>query len=475
MECIKTQQRINRSQWLLNQPVTEVMLKLTLPMLPAIMAILGLDLFDAFLVGQLGTESLAALSFTIPVTSILFALAIGLSIGTSSVLSFSLGKGDHHKARKLVTDSLIMASILALIIGVIGVLTIEPLFAFLGANYALIPESFHLGPRPDIMPIISDYMQLRYLGFVFMLLPILSNSIMRATGDTPFAGKLMLCWALVTALLDSLLMLSNPTSSSLSDIGLGHLIADITFSIFSIITLYKREKLLELKKPEIKRFMSNCHCVLRIGLPAMGMSLFTPIALALVTNWVAFYGREAIAVFGVMTRLESLALFLPMALSTSLPTFVGQNFGGGLIERVKEGIKKSLALTMIVQIIIYLLLVMLAGPLAELFATSPQVSHMITQLLYFLPLSYAGQGIVILVTSACNAIHHPKSALLLSSIRMFVLFVPAAYIGAYFNGLDGIYIGLMLANLLIGIIAFSWVNYFFKSSRPANFSGLKTY
>ncbi len=471
MECVKVKQRKSRSQWLLNQPIHSILLRLTGPMLPAIFAVLGLDLFDTYLVSKLGTESLAALSFTIPVTASLFALTIGLAIGTSAVLSYSLGKGDHHKAQRLTTDSLLIACLIVIIISLVGFITIEPLFKLLGANYALIPESFHMGPRPDIMPLLTDYMQLRYIGFVLMLIPILSNAIMRATGDTIFAGRLMFSWAIFTALLDYTLMNTPGLESSLINIGWGHLLADALFSLISLVFLHKREKLLELQLPNKADFLANCRQILHIALPAAGMSLLTPIALGIVTSWVAFYGREAIAAFGVILRIESLALFLPMALSTSLPIFVGQNFGAGCTERSLSAIKKCVGLTLLAQLLVYLLLIATAFPLAELFSQSQGVVNMIVNLLWYVPLGYIGQGVVILVVSSLNAMHRPKAALMLTILRMFVLFVPGAYIGIYIAGLNGLFIGLMVANLLVGILAYYWIKHIFT---PKSYQKLST-
>jgi len=171
---------------------------------------------------------------------------------------------------------------------------------------------------------------------------------------------------------------------------------------------------------------------------------------------------ETVAAFGVMTRIESLALFIPMVLSTSLPIFVGQNFGAGCISRSLDAIKKSLLLTLVVQLLIYLLLSIIARPIALLFSQSEEVIGMITFLLYLLPLGYAGKGIAILVGSSLNAIHRPKSALLLTVVMMFILYVPCAYIGAYLHGLTGLFIGLMLANLLMGVVAYIWMLNNFK-------------
>jgi len=463
MDCVKAQQRKERSKWLLNEPISQVLLRLSAPMFPAIIAIMALDLYDALLVSRLGTESLAGLSFTIPITSSLFALAIGLSIGTASILSRSLGKGEHHKTKRITTDSLLITSFFGIAIGIIGWMTIKPLFILLGVNYALIPESFHLGPKPDILPLVTEYMQWRYLGFVFMLVPIMCNSVMRATGASLFAGRLMFYWAAFTALIDSYLMLVVDGTPSLASIGLGHFIADICFSFVGVIFLLKHEKLIELKPPRMTELYSSCREIVRVGLPAAGMSLLVPIALVIVTSWVAFYGREPIAAFGVVLRIESLALFVPMVLSTTLPIFVGQNFAAGCITRTWDAIKICIQITLISQLVIYLLLLLSADWLASLFSDSLAVKTMITDLLWYLPFSYLGLGVVILAISTLNAMHLAKSALLLNGLRMFGLFVPAAYFGIYWGGLNGLFVGVTSANLLIGLVAFLWLRNLFKA------------
>lgn len=457
MRCEKTQKRFNRSQWMLNQSVNRVVTRLSIPMFPAIIGIIAVDLFDAYLASRLGTESLAALSFTIPVTSVLFALSIGLTIGTTSVLSFLLGKGKHHKAQKLVTNSLLLAIFVSILVALIGLFTIRPLFEFLGVNYALIPESFHQGPRPDLMPLITSYMQFRYVGFVFMMLPLLLNGVMRATGDTQLAGSMMLLWALVTAGLNSYLMVFSDGTVTIVELAVGHLISGMILSMINFLVVFKREKLINFSSINRLNFMSNSRSVLAIGLPAISISMLTPVAIALVTSWVAYYGREAVAAFGVISRLETLALFFPMVLSTSLPIFVGQNVGAGQVQRALDAIKHCLKLSLILQIIVYFVIYLSAEFIAASFSGSLQVTELIEKVLWILPASYAGQAVVILMVSALNAMHRPKEALALSVIRMFGLLVPGAYFGAYLASLEGLFWGLFVANCCIGIVAYGWL------------------
>ena len=102
-----------------------------------VVGVIGIVLFnlaDTFFVGRLGTEELAALSFTFPVVLVIASLALGLGNGASAVISLAIGEGDQHKVRRLTTDSLLLTLLIVALFVVLGLLTIDPVFLLLGAN-----------------------------------------------------------------------------------------------------------------------------------------------------------------------------------------------------------------------------------------------------------------------------------------------------------------------------------------------------
>ena len=166
-----------------------------------------------------------------------------------------------------------------------------------------------------------------------------------------------------------------------------------------------------------------------------------------------------------MQRIKTLALFLSTALSRSLPVFVGQNYAAGLVARSREAIMSSFKWTLTIQLSVYLLLVLFADSLANIFSNSLQVTTLLSNLLWFLPVSYIGLGIAILAVSSLNAMQHSKSAFFLGFLRVFIMFIPAAYIGAYFAGLYGLFIGMIVANIMLAVVAAGWIYQLFGSKR----------
>ncbi|WP_412841783.1 MATE family efflux transporter, partial [Aeromonas dhakensis] len=186
-------QPVTRPNPLLTAPMTSVLLRMTGPMILGIVAILAFNLVDTFFIGMLGTQALAAISFTFPVTFVVTSLAMGLGAGLSAVMGHALGQGKHEEAARITTDNLFLAVLLVTLIAVAGALTIHPLFRLLGASDALIA-------------LIYDYMLIWYLTVPMLVLPMVGNAAIRATGDTKTPSLVMTVAGLVNGVLDPLLI-----------------------------------------------------------------------------------------------------------------------------------------------------------------------------------------------------------------------------------------------------------------------------
>lgn len=182
--------------------------------------------------------------------------------------------------------------------------------------------------------------------------------------------------------------------------------------------------------------------------------MLTPIAAAILTAIAATYGDSAVAAFGVGSRIESIACLVLLAMSMTLPPFISQNFGAGNMQRVEEGYKSSIKFVLIWQTFIYALLVFLAPYIAHIFSTEQSVADIIKLFIWILPLGYGLQGIIILTNSSFNALHKPIVALVLSIIRLFVCYVPLAFLGSKLYGLEGFFGGALLGNFIMAFISY---------------------
>jgi len=429
--------------------VADWLIKLTSPMVLGILSIFLFNLVDTYFISMLGTEPLAAISFTFPATMMVMNIAIGLSIATGAVVSKAIGQKNQQQTRNWVSSSFYLSIALGLVISVIGYSSQEWVFGKMGAETSLIP-------------LIREYMDIWYLGCVFLIVMIAVNACIRATGNTKLPSLIMLLSAVLNGILDPLLIFGiGPfPEMGMQGAAIATIISWGVAFIVIIRTLINME-LLRFSFPD--NFIVTAKSLIKLGIPASLTNMLGPLANGIIVAWVANYGTHAVAAYGVGSRLEPLALIVIMALTASLPPFVGQNFGAKKFDRIEEALKKSIFFIIVWQFIVYVALVLLAKPISQIFSDDPDVQTIIQTFLYILPISYIGLGICLVSTSTINALHLPKYSLLITLLRLFALYIPMAWGGHLYFGLSGIFWGCAIANILIGGYV-AWVFYRVKKS-----------
>lgn len=429
---------------LLKDPVAPTLKTMTIPMIYGMILLMTFNLVDTFFVGLLGTQPLAAISFTFPITFTVISLTIGLGIGTSAVIAKALGKGDKASAKNLATSSLYLAAIIVGILAVIGYLLIDETFLLLGASEAL-------------LPLIHQYMDLWFLGCILLIGPMIGNAILRADGDTKTPSIIMGSAGLINAILDPIFIFGfGPVPAmGIQGAAIATLVSWVFGLGYVLYILAAKRGLIHTHLMSIKDFICSSRDILHIGLPAAGANMLTPVSSAILTAIVAEYGVSAVAAFGVGSRIESIACLVVLALSMTLPPFISQNFGAGNMKRVEEGYKTSIKFVLAWQVFIYVVLVLAAPFIADIFSKEQAVADIIKLFIWILPLGYGLQGVIILTNSSFNALHKPMVALVLSVIRLFICYVPLSYMGSLWFGLEGFFIGALLGNVVMAAISYN--------------------
>ncbi|MEM6428430.1 MAG: MATE family efflux transporter [Deinococcota bacterium] len=423
--------------------VGPLLARLTLPMIIGILSIITFNLADTFFVARLGTDQLAAMSFTFPVVLVIGSLALGLGVGASAVISRAIGEGDSSRVQRLTTDALSLALLIVISVGVIGLLTIDPLFHALGAE-------------DEILGYIRTYMSIWYWGVGFVVVPMVGNSAIRATGDTRTPSLVMMVVAVVNIILDPMFIFGIGPFPELGIAGaaIATVIARAIVFIVSVWVLIARENMISFARVPWSDIFASWRAILYLGLPAAATQVIVPASLGVITRLVAAFGPEAVAAMGVASRVEALALTVIMALGSVLGPFVGQNWGAGEVGRVRLGIRLGQQFSVLFGVGMFAVLVLFAHPIAEVFSSEPGVVEVIILYLTVVGSSYGMQGVLQLSTTALNVLNKPFEAAGLSLLRMVGLYIPLALVGRYFFGLQGIFAAAALASGIAGILAF---------------------
>jgi putative MATE family efflux protein len=436
---------------LLQDPVPSTLKDMTIPMIYGMILLMTFNVVDTFFVSLLGTQPLAAISFTFPVTFTILSMTIGLGIGTSAVIAKLIGNDDVSLAKNAATASLVLSALIVCLLSTVGYFYTYELFTLLGAE-------------PPLLPLIHDYMDVWYLGSVFLIGPMIGNAILRASGDTVTPGFIMGSAGLVNAILDPILIfgIGPVPAMGIQGAAIATLISWFVGLIYVLYVLSVKKKLIRSTLFTLSEFLYSSKSILKIGLPAAGANMLTPIAGAIMTAIVASYGDHAVAAFGVGSRIESIACLVVLALSMTLPPLISQNFGAGLMKRVETAYKVSVKFVLIWQFLVFLVLILVAPYIAKIFTNEAEVADIIVLFMWILPLAYGFQGIIILTNSSFNALHKPMISLVLSVVRLFVCYVPLALLGSYFYGLIGFFIGAAIGNFVMSFISYFLFNKQFK-------------
>ena len=300
----------SRTAKLTQGPVGRHLVDMTLPMLLGITTMMAQSFIDTWFLGRVGDRALAGYSFGFPILMIVTSVAIGLGAGTSSVVARAIGAENHARAKRLVTDSLILSFLITGAVSMVGIATIDPLFRLLGA-----PE--------DMIPMIRSFMTILYSGVPFVVVGMVGMSSMRATGDTRLPSKLMIGGAILNVILDPIFIFGvGPIPAmGLDGAATAGLIARGAIFIGTLYLMLRKLDMVSFARPDATELRRSWADILHVGLPAAGTNVIVPVGMAVITAMIARFGPEAVAGFGVASRIESLVLVIYYAMSAIIGPF----------------------------------------------------------------------------------------------------------------------------------------------------------
>ena len=423
-----------------------MLVRLTATIVMGVIAMMTLGFVDTWFISLLGTNQLAAIGFIIPVYMIFVSIAMGIGMGVSSITSRLIGEANHDVAARYVTDAQILALLFSIFIAVLLGCFMIGIFSAMGATEKVLPH-------------IRNYMSILIFGLPVIMIAIVSGNTFRAIGAMKTSALMSTLMALLNLALDPLLIfgLGPFPEMGIKGAAVATVIAATAVSVVAVYILAVREKLLLFTLPRLRHIRENGEELLQIAVPAMLANMMTPFAAAIMTAMIAGYGAEAVAGFGVGARIETLCLMVVIALSATLPMFIGQNLGAGKGERVQRALFGCLKFSIGFQIAVYVLLVILSPYIAPAFSSDPRVIYVINTFIYILPLTYGAQALVVLVMVSLNVLRRPRLGLFLIIIRLIALYLPLAYIGGLYWGITGLFAGAAGGNVVAGVIAYRMI------------------
>jgi Na+-driven multidrug efflux pump len=443
--------------WFTQEKISKVIWQSTLPMFGAILALLAYDLLESSLLAFNGEQALTALGFTLPITTAITAIAIGMSVITNNkVVKYACLHS--NELAKTVVVSLLQASFFTLILAIIFYLANEQLLALLGNSTW---SSGHIGdPLIEIIHSQMNYLDARYFSWIFLAIIWQVNAIFRALGNSKLASRIMMFWLVVKSALAVLLL--TPESSyyleNLDGLAVAHSSVDSLFAVISILLLHKNTNLVWPSFTELRRaiFSIKLNSVIIVL-----QQLITPLSIALLTIIAAKISYSYVAAFAFIFRMESIFLLLPMMLTTTMPSIIGMNYWLGHFKRVKRAYYIAFISVATVQLTVAILLLINNNMLSYFICPEGEVAELLTIYLTWVPFGYIGAGIAIVYQSCLNAEGKPLQACSVGIMHRLVLLLAFAFVGGLISTDSSLFQALMFGHFAAAI----YVIYLFRKSK----------
>ncbi|NNF25316.1 MAG: MATE family efflux transporter [Rhodobacteraceae bacterium] len=417
-------------------PIWRALSAVSAPMALGIFAVLSVGIADAYFLGRIGATELASVGFIYPVTAAITSLAIGLSAGANAALSQSIGRDDDAQdTNRLALHTLALGTGLGIVVALL-VLVLHPyLFALMGAG-------------PEVQAAIAQYIPWWALSFPFLVLMMTINATFRAHGDGARSAIIMVISAAVNVALDPILIFGWGPIPAMEVAGAAQATAFARIAATGIaIGWALRSGIIRTCGNLGTGFAGSARSILKVGFPAAFSNAINPAGMAAVTAAVATLGETAVAGFGAATRVQSLALVPLLALSSGIGPVVGQNWGAKRQDRARGAVWLSWGVCLAYGAAAAAVLTLFGGWIASAIASDADAARFTEQYLRIVGWSLFGYGILVTGNAAMNARSKALWSTGLSLTRIFVVYLPLAWIGVAMFGFAGILVAAVLANL----------------------------
>src|SRR6266446_401563 len=374
-------------------------------------------LADLYWVGHLGKEAIAAVGVAGNMTMIVLALTQMLGVGTTTLISQAAGKKDQPHAELVFNQSFVMSILVALALGLLGFLLMNPYCNSLSAD--------------AVTATLARRYLLWFIPALLLQFPLVAlGSALRATGIIkPTVGLQVLSVVLNIVLAPLLIFGIGPWPKlGVTGAALASFIAILIADVLIVIYFKKKYHYLRFRFPLFRPQTKIWSKMLGIGVPAGAEFVLLFVYIMIVYAIIRGFGPAAQAGFGVGARVMQ-ALFLPVvALSFAVAPVVGQNFGGRQADRVRHSVYSAIGIASLMMLVLTLLGFLVPASLIRIFSRDPKVIAFGGEYLRIVSLNFISAGIVFVTSSIFQGIGNTWPPLVSSMTRLILFAVPALLI-----------------------------------------------
>ncbi len=429
-------------------PINRALGLLAIPMMLEMAMEAVFAVVDIAFVSRLGTNAIAAVGLTEALITVLYALAIGLGMGVTAMISRRIGAKDPVAAAYVMGQAIWVGLAISMVIGSLGVIYAADLLRMMGASEAVITEG-------------SGFTAMLLGGNASILFLFLLNAGFRGAGDAPVALRSLTLANGLNILLDPCLIfglgpfpeLGVTGAAVATTIGRGIGVAYLLWYLFSGRgRLHFGVRHLAISPSLIVR-------MIRISLGGIAQFLIATSSWIAIIRVVALYGSAPIAAYTIAIRLIEFVFLPAWGLGNAAATLVGQNLGAERDDRAEQAVWAAARYNTIFMTVLGLGFFVFAPEIVGLFTDDPEIRRYGINCLRILGIGYPMYAVGMIVIQALNGAGDTRTPSLLNFVVFWMLQIPLAYWLATSVGMgpDGVFTAIVVSEsalTLLGVIVF---------------------
>ncbi|MCK0159389.1 MATE family efflux transporter [Allomuricauda sp. F6463D] len=427
--------------------IRKAIFMLSVPMILEMLMESIFALVDIAYVSRVSVNAVATIGLTESVITLVYALAIGLSMAATAVVARRIGEKDVDGARTAAVQAISLGLGISILIGIIGIIYAKDILALMGGEPDLIAEGY-------------GYTQYMIGGNITIVLLFLINAIFRGAGNASIA-----MWALVLSnglniILDPMFIFGfGPIpefgvkgAAIATNIGRGTAVIfqlGILFFGWGKIKLMAKDLVINLK------VMLN---LINVSLGGIAQFLIGTSSWIFLMRIMSEFGSEVLAGYTIAIRVMMFTLMPSWGMSNAAATLVGQNLGAKQPDRAERSVWKTGKYNAIFMGTVSLGYLIFATSIISWFNTTPEVVKNGALCLQIIALGYVFYAYGMVVTQAFNGAGDTRTPTKINLISFWFFQLPLAYISALvFNlGAIGVFMAITLAEILLAVLAMVW-------------------
>lgn len=423
-------------------PVGRLLISMAVPMMFSMMVTALYNVVDSIFVARLSEDALTAVSLAFPVQNMMIAIAVGIGIGDSALISRMLGMGEREKANHLAMQGYLLSSISVVLFIIIGL--------FFAAPFAKTQVDMSTANGAAIAADCATYLRIVCAGGVGLFFTCLEEKLFAAVGKTMYTMLLQMSGAIVNIILDPIMIFGLFGCPAMGVAGAAYatIIGQIFGAILGFVLLLKKNEDLTLKLKYMVPDWDKIKAILTISVPSILMSAVGSILTFILNIILITFSSTAVAVYGCYFKLQSF-IFMPIfGLNSGMVPVIAYNYGAGNKERIHRTIKLSMLSAVVIMGLGLAAFNLLPAQLLGMFNASEDMLSIGIPALKTISLSFVTAGICIISGSVCQAFGYAFYSLFTSVARQIVVLLPAIYLLSLTGDVNNIWWAWPIAEIM---------------------------